>query len=65
MTKMVMKQQHSTFSLATPHMKAMFICQDDIANVVQSTSNFHIKKEGSLIHIHIVGLEENNAYIAT
>ena len=43
MTKMIMKSSILRFSLAAPWMKGMFICQTDLANVVQLTLNFLTK----------------------
>ena len=43
----------------------MFICQDDVANVIQFTSNFPTRKHASLINICTIGFEENIAYLAT
>lgn len=40
MTEMDMKQKNLEFSLTTNHMKAMFICQFDLVNVIRMTSNF-------------------------
>ena len=41
MTNLVMKQKKLEFSQAAMDMKAMFICQLDLENVIQLTSNFH------------------------
>ena len=37
MTKMVMKQKHSKFTLGASRMKALYICQSDLENVIRLT----------------------------
>ena len=42
-TEMVMKQEIPYFSLVAPLMKAMFICEYNLENMIRLTSNFHNK----------------------
>jgi hypothetical protein len=47
MTKMVMKQKIQSFSLVVPWIKAMFICQFNLANV--GPTNFKCSQQEQMV----------------
>ena len=66
MIEMVVKQKNSKISLATPQIKAPFICQPNLENVVRMTSIFFKERiYSSLVHIYTIGFQENKVYVAT
>lgn len=63
-TKWSWNEKFQSFS-SCPPMKAMFICQTGMTNVVCLTSNFHEIIYGSLVHIYTVIFQENIVYFTT